>query len=93
MKLVIYFGLMIISLFVSIFFGRFLLRKTKKLWIAFIISFLLTVFILGLGSIWWILTETDGISQGLGGLYYCIAMGGIGIIDLIVLLLLKGKYK
>ncbi|WP_449621482.1 hypothetical protein [Robertmurraya sp. Marseille-Q9965] len=93
MKLVIYFGLMVISLLVSILLGQFLLRKTKKLWIAFILSFLLNVVILGLGSVWWILTETDGISQGLGGLYYCIAMGGIGIIDLTLLLVIKGKYK
>lgn len=91
MKLVIYFGLMVVSLIVSVFFGRFQLKKSKKFWISFLVAFVLNVVILSIGSIWWFVTETDGISQGLGILYYCIAMGVIGIIDLIVLSVIKSK--
>lgn len=93
MKLVIYFALMIVSLIVSVFLGHFQIKRTNKFWLPFLTAFLSNIVILGSGSIWWFLTETDGISQGLGVLYYCIAMGVIGIIDLIVLSVFKGKYK
>jgi hypothetical protein len=54
-------------------------------------GFLLNVVILGLASIWWFETETDGFSQVFGVLYYCIPMGVIGVINLVVLLLIKFK--
>jgi hypothetical protein len=93
MKLVIYFGLMIVSLIVSLFSGHVQMKRTNRFWLSFLTAFISNILILGLGSIWWFLTETDGISQGLGVLYYCIAMGVIGIVDLIVLSVIKGKYK
>ena len=93
MKLVIYFGLMIVTLIVSVFSGHFLMKRTNKFWLSLLTAFLLNILILGKGSIWWFKTETDGLSQGFGVLYYCIAMGVIGIVDLIVLLVIKGKYK
>ncbi|WP_349408532.1 hypothetical protein [Pseudalkalibacillus sp. SCS-8] len=89
MKLVIFFGLMIVSLLVSVIWGQLQLRKTNKFWTSFITAFLLNVVILGLGSIWWFVTETDGISQGLGVLYYSIAIGVIGIINLFVMSVFK----
>uniref|UniRef100_A0A1S2L4B8 Uncharacterized protein n=2 Tax=Anaerobacillus isosaccharinicus TaxID=1532552 RepID=A0A1S2L4B8_9BACI len=91
MKLFIYFGLMIISLAVSLIIGRLQMKRTEKFWIPFLSGFLLNIAILGIGSIWWFLTETDGISRGLGVLYYCIAMGVIGVVVLIVLSVLKIK--
>lgn len=93
MKLAIYFGLVIFSLIVSVFLGHFQMKRTKKFWLSFLIAFITSIVILGLGSIWWFLTETDGISQGLGVLYYCIAMGINGIINLVVLSVIKGKNK
>ncbi len=93
MKLVIYFGLIIVSLITSVLLGRVQMKRSNKFWLAFLTAFLLNVAILGLGSIWWFLTETDGISQGLGVLIYCISMGVIGIVDLIVLSVMKEKYK
>jgi hypothetical protein len=93
MKLVIYFGLMIVSLIVSVYSGHFQMKRTNKFWLSFLTAYLSIILILGLGSIWWFLTETDGISQGLGVLYYCISAGVIGIINLIVLSVIKGKYK
>lgn len=91
MKLVIYFGLIIISLIVSVFFGQFQIKRVNKFGVALLTAFLSNIVILGSGSIWWFLTETDGISQGLGVLYYCIALGVIGIIDLIEILIIKRK--
>lgn len=93
MKLAIYFGLVIFSLIVSVFFGHFQMKRTNKFWLSFLIAFITSIVILGLGSIWWFLTEIDGISQGLGVLYYCIVIGINGIINLVVLSIIKGKNK
>lgn len=76
---------MIISLVTSIYFGRLIIKRSNKFGLSFLMAFILNVVILGLGSIWWFLTERDGISQGLGVLYYCIAMGVISVINFIVL--------
>jgi peptidoglycan/LPS O-acetylase OafA/YrhL len=90
-KLVIYFGLMFVSLVVSVLLGYFQMKRTNKVWLSFLLALLSNIVILGIASIWWFFTETDGISQGLGVLYYCIVTGVIGIIDLIILLAVKGK--
>jgi hypothetical protein len=82
---------MIISLFISIKFGRIQLKKINNLLIASLSAVFLNVIILALASLWWFFTETDGISQGLGVLYYIIAMGVIAVIDIIVLSVLKSK--
>jgi hypothetical protein len=91
MKLVIFFGVMGISLVLSLLLGRYLLKRYNNLWKPLLISVLTNIVILGLGSVWWFLTETDGISQGLGVLYYCIAMVAIAVINLIVLSIPKSK--
>ncbi|WP_047986428.1 hypothetical protein [Ornithinibacillus californiensis] len=91
MKVVIYFGLIIISFVFSIYVGSVYFRKNNTIFLAFVIAYLPTVLILGLGSIWWFLTETDGISQGLGVTIFVIAAGVIGVVDLILLSFLKGK--
>jgi hypothetical protein len=92
MKLIMYFSLMLVSLIVTILFGRNQLKKSNnRLWRAFIKSFVLTVTILGLGSVCWFFTETDGISQGLGVLYYVVAIGVISVINIISLNLSRSK--
>jgi hypothetical protein len=83
MKIVFYFGLIVMALFISVMVGVFLIKKTRSLWAAFFMSYLLCFIILGSGSIWWFMTETDGISQGIGVLIYGIALAGIGIINLL----------
>ena len=93
MKLVMFFGLMIVSLVMSLLLGRILLKRYNNLRKPLLLSILTNIVILGLGSIWWFLTETDGISQGLGVLFYCIAMAVIAVIDLIVLSIAKSKQK
>jgi hypothetical protein len=90
MKLIVYFSLMLVSLIATILFGRDQLRKSS-LWRAFVKSFALTVTILGLGSVWWFFTETDGISQGLGALYNVVAIGVISLINIISLTLFRSK--
>jgi hypothetical protein len=93
MKLVVYFGLMILSLLISIKLGKIQLKKINNLLIVSLSAVFINVTILALASLWWFFTETDGISQGLGVLYYIIAMGVIGIIDIIVLSVFKSKIK
>jgi len=93
MKLVIYFGLMVLSLVISLTIGQFLLKRYKNLWKSFLLSLFVNIFILGLSSVWWVLTETDGLSQGFGVIYYCIAMSVISVINLIVLKIVKTKQK
>lgn len=93
MKLVIFFGLMIVSLLISLLLGLILLKKYNNIRKPLLLSILTNIVILGIGSVWWFLTETDGISQGLGVLYYCIAMAVIAVINLIVLSIAKSKQK
>lgn len=49
------------------------------------------IVILGFAIVWWFLTETDGISQGLGVIYYCIAMALITLVNLVVLSIFRSK--
>jgi hypothetical protein len=93
MKLVIFFGLMIISLVISLLLGQFLLKRYNNLLEPLLLTVLTNIVILGLGSVWWFLTETDGLSQVLGVLYYCITMVIIAVINLIVLSIAKSKQK
>ena len=46
-------------------------------------AIVLNVIVLGSGSIWWFLTETDGVSQGTGVLIYLGSFAGITLINLI----------
>jgi len=84
---------MIVSLLISLLLGLILLKKYNNIRKPLLLSILTNIVILGIGSVWWFLTETDGISQGLGVLYYCIAMAVIAVINLIVLSIAKSKQK
>lgn len=91
MKLALFFALMFFSLFTSLLIGRFSLRGSSSLWKSFLYAVLTNIFIVGLASVWWFLTETDGLSQGLGVLYYCLALVVISIINFITLSILHSK--
>ncbi len=53
-------------------------------------SIIINVIILGSGSVWWFLTESDGISQGIGIIIY---LGSIIIISLINIISIYFKFK
>lgn len=91
MKLVLYFGLMVISFVLSLSLGQILLKSLNSLWKSFLLSTLLNVLLLGASSVWWVLTEVDGISQGFGVIYYCFAMMVISIINLKILHTIQKK--
>ncbi|WP_010095347.1 hypothetical protein [Ornithinibacillus scapharcae] len=91
MKIVFFFGLMVMAFFISIYLARFLVRKTYKIQIALIIILIVNIIILGLGSLWWLVTETDGISQGIGIIMYGFAFVVINLISLFFLSVWNGK--
>jgi drug/metabolite transporter (DMT)-like permease len=84
MKLVAFLGLIGLSLIGSLILGKRDLNKHKKTVTAIVKAILLNVIILGLGSIWWYQTESDGISQGIGILIYISSMIAISLIDVII---------
>jgi peptidoglycan/LPS O-acetylase OafA/YrhL len=91
MKLVLFFAFMLFSLVLSLLIGRYSLKNSTNLWKPFMYSVLTNIGILGFASAWWFLTETDGISQGLGVIYYCIAMALISLVNLVVLSIFRSK--
>jgi hypothetical protein len=70
MKLAVFYGLIWLSLLGSLFLGKRDLFKRKKVVTTIIKAILFNIIILGLGSTWWFLSETDGLSQGIGVLIY-----------------------
>jgi hypothetical protein len=90
MKLIIFFGLIVFSLLSSLKFGRNDLKNNKKPVLAIIKALLINIVILGLGSIWWFLTETDGISQGIGVMIYLGSIVGISLIDMVFIYIWNG---
>jgi hypothetical protein len=96
MKLVAFLGLIGLSLIGSLILGKKDLNKHKKILTAIVKAIFLNVIILGLGSVWWYQTETDGISQGIGILIYISSMIAISLMDVIVFYIwavLKKKKK
>lgn len=93
MKLVIFFGLIGVSLLVSLILGRNDLKNNKKSVTAIIKAILINIIILGLGSLWWFLTETDGISQGIGIIIYLSSIVGISLIDIVFIYVWNGLEK
>jgi hypothetical protein len=85
MKLIIFYGSIWLSLLGSLFLGKKDLYKHKNAVISIIKAILFNFIILGLGSIWWFLTETDGLSQGIGVLIYISSMIAISFIDIIAI--------
>ncbi|WP_042146114.1 hypothetical protein [Paucisalibacillus sp. EB02] len=91
MKLVLFLGLILICMIASVLLAYVWMKKTNKFWLTFIFVVILNAIILGLGSLWWFLTEIDGVSQGLGVIFYGIAFLIINLIDLMVLYAINGK--
>lgn len=91
MNIVIFYGLIIVSFASSIYLGLYQINKSGRFLISFFSASLLNISILGLASVWWHITEVDPMSRDLGVMLYFIAMGVIGVINLIVLLLVKEK--
>ncbi|MEH7130493.1 hypothetical protein V7103_20065 [Neobacillus drentensis] len=90
MKLIIFFGLIVFSLLGSLILSRKDLKYRKKPVAAIIKALLVNIVILGLGSIWWFLTETDGISQGIGVMIYLGSFVGISLIDMVFIYVWNG---
>ncbi|SMQ77505.1 hypothetical protein SAMN05444673_2834 [Bacillus sp. OV166] len=82
MKLIIFFGLIVFSLLVSLILGRKDSNKKRPV-TAIIKALLVNIVVMGLGSLWWFLTETDGISQGIGVMIYLGTIIGISLIDMV----------
>ena len=89
-KLIIFFGLIVFSLLGSLILSRKDLKYRKKPVAAIIKALLVNIVILGLGSIWWFLTETDGISQGIGVMIYLGSFVGISLIDMVFIYVWNG---
>jgi hypothetical protein len=85
LKLIVFFGLIVLTLLSSLIFGRINLKNYKKQLTATIKAIMINLIILGLGSIWWFLTETDGISAGIGVMIYLGSMMVISLIDIVVI--------
>jgi drug/metabolite transporter (DMT)-like permease len=90
MKLMIFIGLIVFSLFCSLLFSRNALKNNKKPLLAIIKALLINIIILGLGSIWWFLTERDGISQAIGVMIYLGSIVGISLIDIVFVYVWNG---
>jgi len=85
MKLVVFWGLILLSLFGSLLLCWNNLKNDKKPLKAIINAIIVNIVILGLGSIWWFITESDGISQGIGIMIYLGSIVGISLIDTVVI--------
>jgi hypothetical protein len=90
MKLIIFFGLIVFSLLGSLILSKKDLTYRKKPVVAITKALLVNIVILGLGSIWWFLTETDGISQGIGVMIYLGSIAGISLIDMVFIYIWNG---
>ncbi|PEQ88199.1 hypothetical protein CN481_20020 [Bacillus sp. AFS006103] len=90
MKLIIFFGLIVFSLLGSLILSKKNLKYKKKPVVAITKALLVNIVILGLGSIWWFLTETDGISQGMGVMIYLGSIAGISLIDMVFIYIWNG---
>jgi hypothetical protein len=94
MKLIIFFGLIVFSLLFSLILVRKDLKNKKKPVSAAVIkAILVNMVILGIGSIWWFLTETDGISQGIGVMIYLGSIVGISLIDMVFIYVWNGLVR
>lgn len=87
MKLVIFFGIIILTLLFSLLVGRYSLQKDQKVLVALLKALLLNIVVLGLSTLWWFATEIDGISQGIGAMINLGAAVIICLLDLLFLLL------
>ncbi|MGK0466228.1 hypothetical protein [Clostridium sp.] len=85
MKLFVFWGLIVVSIYGSLTLGLNDIKNNKKPMNAIIKAILVNVIILGIGSVWWILTESDGISQGIGVMIYLGSIVVISLIDTIVI--------
>jgi hypothetical protein len=66
-------------------------NRSKSTWLSLTTGVLANLIIFTIASVWWVLTETDGISQGLGIHYYSIATVVISAVLYIGLVALKKK--
>jgi hypothetical protein len=86
-KLVLFFCLIGISLFISVFGYFYVKAKFSMISQQFSISLLIPALILASSSVWWFFTETDGISQMMGVLINGGGILVIGIINIVIYLL------
>jgi hypothetical protein len=93
MKLIVFWGLILLSLFASLVLGWNNLMNYEKPMKAIIKAITVNIIILGIGIIWWILTESDGISQGIGVMTYLGSIIGILLIDAVVIYIWKKNKK
>ncbi len=93
MKLILFCGLILLALITSIIFSLNNYRNSKRAIKSIIKALLINLIILGIGSIWWVITESDGISQGIGVTIYLGSIIGISLINTVIILLLKNSDK
>ena len=91
MKLILFFAIIVFSLIISIIFTKYDLSKDKSKISILIKLIIVNGIILGISSLWWFLTETDGISQGVGVIINLVSFTSILIINIIYLYLKKNK--
>ncbi|NHM32536.1 hypothetical protein [Neobacillus terrae] len=91
MKLFVFFGLIGLSLFVVILFSLKGKKNSRKKGTIFVKMVILNLLVFGLGSFWWFVSETNGISQVVGVFIYLGSFLVVTIINLSILYLVKIK--
>ena len=87
MKLFVFFGLIGLVLFSTIFFSLRGKKNSPKKGTIFFKMFIVNLLVLGIGSFWWFVSETDGISQVVGVFIYLGSFMAVTIINLSILYL------
>lgn len=87
MILVIFFGLIVLALVSSLLFGWKKIKNKEKLVPVIVKAIFINFLILGSGSAWWFLTETDGISQVIGVMIYLGSFAVISLINIVIIYL------
>lgn len=80
-----------VSLLVTLFYGIRSLKNLKKLPAILIKTTVISFVFLTLGTIWWWITEPDGIGQVIQSIIYGICFVLIIIINAIVFVMVKKK--
>lgn len=91
MKLIIFLGLIVVSFCASLVYGINDLKYTMTPLSAIFKTLIINITILGSGSIWWFVSETDGISQGIGVMIYLGSIVAIVLIMTVIIFVYNKK--
>lgn len=93
MEVLLFYSSILMVLIITIGFGIFRFKHSKNIINSFLQSTILSLLLFIVLSWWWKASQTDGLSEGLGIMYYSIAFGGIIFINFIVLYVIRSKHN